>query len=415
MYKKLCAAFIAALTVLAVAVCGSAVASTKKSAKKSPILIGVVTPGAGSPVVNSQASVSAVAAFIRDANASGGFKGHPLKLDYCNDKNDPNLTTTCSQKMVQDKVVMLAGGSDLNGPQLTTAMNKAGIPEVGQTVYDSTSLNSPNQFIMTSTLPGYLVVDGYLAFHHIKVAMLGADNSAAAQLYPLIQSQTKGLNNPWISQTLVPATVPDISPYVQSALKGGPGAIQSFLGQQQDEQVVQALGSMGSNVKWVTAAGLQSAAAVKALGETKDIQNVISFGNVLPLQDTSNPLIATFISQLKAYHKATHDQYATLVQQSSLGMQGWMALWMLQKFVNSGALNANHITAKTVMHAFQNAKNIKTEGVMPPWTPNAPGPTGQTRISMPYYQIWTFTDGGAKVKLLLKKPITAAQALAEKF
>ncbi len=389
--------------------------SSHKSASKSPILVGLVTPGAGSPVVNSQAAVSADLAFIRAANRKGGIGGRKLKLDYCNDKNDPNLTTTCAQKMISDHVAMIAGGDTLDGAELTAIMNKAGIPEVGQLVYDSTSLNSPNQFVMTSTLPGYFVVMGYLALHHYKVSMVGADNSTAAQLFPVIEGGTKGLNNPWISQTLVPATVADITPYVQSALKGGPTAIQSFLGSQQDAQIEQALGNMGSKVKWVSAAGPSSKAGTQALGETKDISNFITFGNLLPLEDTSNGTIKEFLGQMHTYYEASHDSYALPAQQSSGTLSGWLSLWILQKLVNSGKLKANNITAKTVMHAFQTAKNINTGGVMPPWTPNAKGPTGETRISQPYYQIWTYTDGGAKVKFLTKKPITAAQALAEKF
>jgi ABC-type branched-subunit amino acid transport system substrate-binding protein len=415
MSKKVCAALFAALAVLAVAVLGSASASTNKSAKKSPILVGLVAPGAGSPVVNSQASVSADLAYIRATNAHGGIDGHPLKLIYCNDKNDPNLTISCAQKMISSHVIMLAGGDTLDGAQLTTYMNKAGIPEVGQLVYDATSLNSPNEFIMTSTEPGYVVVMGWLAKHHVKVSMLGSDNSTASQLYAGLTAATASLKNPWISQTLVPPTVPDMHPYVSSALKGNPGAIQSFLGIPQDPQVVSILGQMHSKVKWVTAAGVSSAAGAAAQGETADIQNMISFGNILPLQDTKNQLISLFLSQMASYHKATGDSYSVLAQQSSGTFTGWLSLWVLQKLVDEGKLNANHLTSATVMHAFQTVKNINMAGVMPPWTPNAKGPQYEARISDPYYYIWTFTNGGAKVKFLTSKAVDAPEALAGQF
>ncbi|HEY4830751.1 MAG TPA: ABC transporter substrate-binding protein, partial [Solirubrobacteraceae bacterium] len=237
---------------MAIAACGSSSSSSSTSASggggatnaaastgsatKSPILIGQVVSGAGSPVFSEPQDVSAVSARIRAINAAGGLDGHPLKLDYCNDKNDPNTTISCAQKMISDHVVMLDGGGDLTGAQLVTIMNKAGIPEVGFDAYTGAELNSPNMFLLTSTAPGYVVAMGYLAAHHYKVSMIGADNATALQLYAGLGAATASLKNPWISKTLVPTTVPDLSPYVQSAVKGNPTAVQSFLGIPADYQ-----------------------------------------------------------------------------------------------------------------------------------------------------------------------------------
>jgi branched-chain amino acid transport system substrate-binding protein len=392
---------------------GSAAAS---SASKSAIPIGLVVAGAGSPVFGSPSTESAVNARIRAINAAGGLDGHPLKLDYCNDKNDPNTTIACAQTMISDHVVMLDGGGDLTGAQLATIMNKAGVPEVGLDAYTSTELNSPNMFLLTSTAPGYIVAAGYLAAHHYKTSMIGADNATGLQLYAGLQAATASLKNPWVSKTLVPTTVPDLAPYVASALKDNPKAIQSFLGIPADYQVMAGVEKSAPGTKWVSAgANVSSLAQATADGTAQYMQDAITFGNLLPLQDKSNPLVSQFWSELGSYQKATGDKYAAPAQQSFGTFSAWLGLWVLQQLVKNGQLSADNMTSSTVMKAFQTAKNIDMKGVMAPWTPNAPGPKGETRISNEAYYLWTYTGGGAGVKLLTPKPVTPAEALAGKF
>jgi ABC-type branched-subunit amino acid transport system substrate-binding protein len=432
MRGKLQAALLAGIAAVAIAACGSSSSSSSTSASggggatnaaastgsatKSPILIGQVVSGAGSPVFSEPQDVSAVSARIRAINAAGGLDGHPLKLDYCNDKNDPNTTISCAQKMISDHVVMLDGGGDLTGAQLVTIMNKAGIPEVGFDAYTGAELNSPNMFLLTSTAPGYVVAMGYLAAHHYKVSMIGADNATALQLYAGLGAATASLKNPWISKTLVPTTVPDLSPYVQSAVKGNPTAIQSFLGTPTDYQAMVGVEKSAPGTKWVSAAAnVSSVAEATANGTAAIMQDAITFGNLLPLQDKSNPLISQFWSEMASYQKATGDQYAAPSQQSFGTFSAWLGLWVVQQLVKNGQLSADNMSAATVMKAFQTAKNINMEGVTPPWTPNAPGPTGETRISDQYYYLWTYTDGGATVKLLTPHAVNAVEALEGKF
>lgn len=430
MGPKTVARLLAVVAALSLAACGSSSSSSSGSASststasnaaattpasKSTILIGLVTPGAGSPVFDTQAVAADDEAFIRAINAQGGLGGHPLKLDYCNDKNDPNQTITCAQKMVSDHVVMLAGGNLLNGAQLATIMNKAGIPEVGLNVFTGTELNSPNMFLLTSTAPGYVVMAGYLAHHGLSTAMLGADNATALQLYDIVSGASAALHKPWLSKTLVPTTVPDMSPYVQAALKDHPQVIQSFLGIPQEYQAVALVGKLAPTVKWATAGGPSSAAAAKATGEAPNINNVMAFGNLLPLQETSNPVVSRFLSEVNSYYAATHDTYATPLQTSFVGFSGWLGLYALQQLAKTGQLSADNMSSATVMKAFQTAKNINMGGVVPPWTPNAPGPKGEVRISNPYYYIWTYSNGGASVKLLTPHPVSAQQALAGQF
>ena len=42
-------------------------------------------------------------------NDSGGINGHPLKLEQCDSKGDPNTEVECAKKMVNDKVVATLG------------------------------------------------------------------------------------------------------------------------------------------------------------------------------------------------------------------------------------------------------------------------------------------------------------------
>jgi ABC-type branched-subunit amino acid transport system substrate-binding protein len=361
-----------------------------------------------------QSTVSADKAFIKAINAKGGLGGHPLTLDFCNDKNDPNTTITCAQQMISNHDVMMAGGNDLNGASLATILGKAGIAEVGINAISGGELNAPNVFIMDSTIPGYVVTIGYIAAHHQKMSLAGADNSTAHQLYNIVAGAATSVHNPYVSQTLVPPTAADMQPFVQSSIRGNPPAIMDFFGQAQEAQFVSGLAKVGNTATVYTADGFPSAASAKMLGGPAEMDRIVSFGSLLPLQDTANPLIKQFTTELAA-QAATGDADAQLSQQSFGSLSGWLSLWILQQFVKNGTLNADNITAATVMHAFKTAKNINMEGVMPPWTPNAAGPKGEVRVSNPYYYMWKYTNGGSKIQLLYKKPVNDAQALAGKF
>jgi branched-chain amino acid transport system substrate-binding protein len=393
---------------------GSASSASNGSATKSPIVIGLVSPGAGSPVFSYQPQVSADQAFINTVNKQGGFNGHPLKLDYCNDKQDPNLTISCARQMSTDHAVMIAGADDLNGAQLANVLNKEGIPEVGINAISGGELNSPNVFLTTTTIPGYIVVVGYLAAHHIPTAMAGTDNTTARQLYASVNAAGASVHHPYISQTLVPANAADFSPYVVATVRNHPKAIMDFFGLQQEEQFFSKLTQVGSTATPYTAYGYSSPSQAKLVGGPAALDRIVSFGSFLPLQTTSNPLIKEFNQELKV-QAATGDSNADLSQQDGDTFSGWLALWTLQQFVKNGTVNANNITAASVMHAFKTAKNINMDGVMPPWTPNAPGPKGLSRVSNPYYYMWGYSDGGAKTHLLFPKPVDDAQALAGQF
>jgi hypothetical protein len=64
------------------------------------------------------------------------------------------------------------------------------------------------------------------------------------------------------------------------------------------------------------------------------------------------------------------------------------------------------------MTALKTAKNVNLDGVIPAWTPNAPGPKGFARAGNPDYYFGSYKNG--KPYLLTPKPVNITEVLAGK-
>jgi ABC-type branched-subunit amino acid transport system substrate-binding protein len=402
------------LTACALAACVAAPASTAAAAKKpsgKPIKIGLVAPGKGTPFFSLETLIATDKAAVRALNKRGGLAGRPVQLVYCNDKGDPNTTAACGRKLVSEKVIMEAGGNILNGPILTPILAKAGIAQVGINAFSGPELTSKNVFLMYSTFSGYSVLAGYASKHKLKIQIVGADNSSAAGIYSSIEAAAKSAGNPILGKTLVSATAADMQPFISAALSSNPGAIMELFGPPQTFQLLKGVAASGKPTKVLTAYYYHASDA-KDVGGGKSLERVITDSNFLPF-DQDNPLLKQYNNELKAEQRAG-DADATPNKTIPANLSAWLSIWTLEQMVKSGKIKPSQLTAAGVMKAYSTVKKLDMKGVMPPWTPSAKGPPGLDRLSNPYYFLFTYTNGGAKTKLLTPKAVTAAQALAGK-
>jgi hypothetical protein len=79
---------------------------------------------------------------------------------------------------------------------------------------------------------------------------------------------------------------------------------------------------------------------------------------------------------------------------------------------NNGEIK--EFTAEGVMNALNKAKSLDMGGVIPPWTPTAKGPEGQTRVSNPDYYIAKYKNSGED-ETLTKKPVSLEEAMKGEF
>ena len=115
----------AALTLAAVAACGSAGSSAGSTgAGSGPITIGMSLPMTGAVADVSKSGYQGYELWASQANASGGLLGRPVKLDMLDDGFDPNQTSADYTRLIsQDHVNLLLGtfSSLLNAPASAVA------------------------------------------------------------------------------------------------------------------------------------------------------------------------------------------------------------------------------------------------------------------------------------------------------
>jgi hypothetical protein len=71
------------------------------------------------------------------------------------------------------------------------------------------------------------------------------------------------------------------------------------------------------------------------------------------------------------------------------------------------------ITAASVTQALDSAKDVDLGGVIPAWTPTAPGPEGFTRVSNTSYYLVQFNADGTSTQVS-SKPVALSDVVAGK-
>ena len=346
----------------------------------APIKVGLIAPQ-GTASFNLPGEVAAVTAGVNSINAAGGVGGRPLELVYCNDKGDPNETSTCAQKMISEKVVAVVGGALLNGGTvLTPALAQAGITQIGLTAISGPEFNSENIFLFGGGNSfGYNVLVGYGAQKGLKVALVSSDNQAAKPLRDGLNAVADGGKNPFSATVLVPATATDFAPLVQAAKAGGTNAVLLFLGAEQLTQFVAASEAAKTNFTYLTAYNWDKFDA-KNFGGGEVLARVVSVAGFPPLS-SDNKMVKQFVADMAAAAKAKVADADITVEGAASAASlstGWLALYAIDKVVEQKALT--DVTAATLKAALKTTTNLDFDGLILPWTPDKAGPTGLARV-----------------------------------
>jgi ABC-type branched-subunit amino acid transport system substrate-binding protein len=397
-------AALAALVVVPVSLGGGKAAATLK--------IGVIGP-MGHPAFNDVGSHPAAKAAVRGVNARGGIKGQQLEVIYCNDKNDPNEGAACARKMVSERVIATVGGVSLAGPQESAILKAAGIPQIGLNPISGPEFNTPNAYLFFGgSIFGYQIETAYAIKKDKSVALVGADNPTQTQLTALYQSIAKaagGELNPVVS---VPPTAADMAPIVASAKRGNPNGVISSLGLEAAKQFILAAEQQGGFKHYYGAGTIEYYEAVG-----KNFGRLIVYSAFPPLVGNSKSLlIRRFVKEINTEAK-TDDNAATVAEAvnkvgiSDIPFSSWLAVNVIDML---GEKMRGAVTAKTLTAALNATRNLDLQGVIPPWTPNAPGPQGFSRVSNQAHFLIGFRPTG-RPYLITKKPISVADATAGKF
>jgi ABC-type branched-subunit amino acid transport system substrate-binding protein len=423
--KWIALALFAAAMVVIVAGCGSSSGSSSSSGGEStnsgsggsggggakapegtPVKVGMIAPQ-GTPAYNMPNEIAAVEAGVAALNAKGGLKGQPVELVYCNDKGEPNQTTSCAREMLQEHVIAMVGGGVIAGNVLPPIMEEGNVSTIGTNAITAQELNAPNYYLFTGgSSVAFSVLAAYQGKVGLPTSMFAADNSNGQALLGAIEETAKASGQPFVQVVPVAGDQSDFAPVIAAAKPDEAEAGLLFLGSEQDSQVIQAAASSG--VEFVYMSSTEPDETVtEAFGGT--VPKFI-YTTPFPSLNSGNPKIEQFKEDMElGVEEGISNAENALKYPGYSTIEGWLGLQVIAQLVEEGSIK--QLTTDGVTAALKEVKGLNI-GILKSWSPNEEGPEGLARAANLSYNIVAISEG--EEEQLTKEPITAEEILEGK-
>lgn len=349
---------------------GSSTSSTSAQATYGIGLIADLSGNGGLDLPFEQALVASVNA----ANARGPIHGHQLKLTVCDSQTNDNADAACGQQMVSSHVVAVF---DIAGEAAALPyLQAAGIPDLnyGALPQDWTSPVSfaTNTLGLTSTV-GFIALAKAQHCQSIAAVSTTAGTPAAAAAQQNALSGAAKLDGIAFKDYVdVPATAPDLAPYVAQAVAKGIDCIALEGLGAQEVSMLNAMLTESANIKIITGISFLSApgeaASVKPIA-AKLGSRLIVLTATENVADPPNSLVKQWVADQDSYGPKPPDLGSSVAQTL------WAELQLVDKVANQVYPN---VSASAVLRGLGQVSDF-WPGVSPPVSfdkpvPNAFGP-----------------------------------------
>lgn len=377
---------------LAVAACGSSSSggsspssnsttgsNSSSSASGSPVKL-MVIDSVNSPIISNPEIMVGATAAVKRINASGGINGHQIVLSECNDQSTPTDSTKCARKAVSDGVAAVVGQEDISSVTSVPILAKAGIPDVGmEALGNSVDYTSPDVYPLTiSAASGYFASPPLLvAAGDKRIATITLEVPSAAQDALLVKKMTEKAGGTYVGDVKVPASgVTDYSQYAQQLKQLNPQAVTLILQDSGQIGVAKADAAIGLHVTYAQTMTGFGGDTISQYGKT------IFNGTYAPdpwpsIEDTSNPLIQQFTSDVKATGINPQATFSSKYPHWVDGINAWEAVNAVDEV---GKTISGDITASSLTAALNSATNLTLPGNFK-WSPGSKGPGIYPRVS----------------------------------
>jgi ABC-type branched-subunit amino acid transport system substrate-binding protein len=391
-------AVLAAVAVLgsSLAACGetgrSDASGSSSASSGGDVTIGLIVP-TDTPSTNQPGAVGGAKAAVAAVNAEGGINGHKVGVLYCNDKGDPNESTKCARQMVSKKVVAVIGGSALNDKLIAPILGKSGIPMVGWDAYftygaPNAYLYSGGSFFSNQWSTAYAIHAG------LKLSLVWSDNATGAGLRTILEGVAKQAGGKFVNEVAVPPTASDFGAYVAAAQKNGANAVMVFLGLQQGAQFIQGAEAAKAPFQAYFKSSVDPS-LMKEIGSATD--RLYSASSFPP---ASSDKLAGFRKEMSAENDRG-DEFADPDHENESAISTWLAVHTITKL-----LAKSDVSAAALVKVLDSAKDIDMGGIIPPWTPTAPGPSDAfSRVSNSSLYRVSFKGGTGKLETQAPIPL----------
>jgi ABC-type branched-subunit amino acid transport system substrate-binding protein len=352
--SRKCRAGVVSIAALTAGVSLTACSSSKPSASSATSAVSASSGScSGAPVklfVSTNLSSTAVAEALPEmpdgANAAAAAinkqceLGRPVQIISCNDQFSTNGAASCARQAVSDNVTAVVGDEGSFGDSSQPILDQAGIPDMVTLVSAQSQSVSPDVFGMAFSVNDLYAQESALAsVGATKVNVLAFDIPSVTYLLTLLKSQAATLGIT-LNTTPVPPTATDMTQYVAQATSNGTNGLMFVLAGAAVVSTLKALAQQGTSLSTVHVACSSNVVTRAVLSQVGSAANgMLISGSAWPANDTSNPGIAKYISELKADNQPTAS--------SDYGVATWTAVHVVADLLKgSPTINAAVLKAK---------------------------------------------------------------------
>jgi ABC-type branched-subunit amino acid transport system substrate-binding protein len=344
--------------------------STSGKATGTPIKVstfaGINVPAGAYPHVKETANV-----YAKWINDQGGINGHPLEIEFCDNKNDPAATTACMRKANDGGVVADVGSMDGYAPtQAADGAQQLKIPYIGSCCASTgPALQGDYTF---SVAPSVLTTAAYgkIAAEKCKATSLtGPDNAIWPSNVAMAESGMELGGGKLTASVPIPLEPVDLTSQAAQLTAKGEDCIIAVLAPGAYVSLLTALEQIGKHVKIIGSANL---IAPEVLDRFKDyLPGSLTSGSGAPDGDPA----------WDDYHAAWKKYSDPSKFPQGIAGTAPTATWIaMDVFTQVAKSIKGDVTRESLFDALNKANNVDTGGLTPtldltkPWTENPDAP-----------------------------------------
>lgn len=343
----------------------------------APVRIGSLIPVTALHIPTWVASLKAAA---RDVNQHGGIQGRPVRIENCDDGQNPNGAQTCARKLVADHVIAVAGSLTALSMVETPILDEAGIPQVGNQALNPEDFTLPTAF----PLDGGLYVDTAGELFGAKqrglqsVFVVTYDNPTGKLFLGLVTQLCQAIGLNLVGQAFVPLAATNFSSYAAAAVQSHADLVFPQMPDPSLSGFLTASKQAGGRYALAMPYGEIPPNEMAELGGAQGpTENSVEFSGVPPVGALDVfPALRTYKADMDAL-LASGDEAAAVGGRTGGTLEGWLAVMVIAKLAKS----LHTVSARSLLQALRTRPTVDTLGLTAPWRPGSNGPPSMPRIT----------------------------------
>lgn len=276
-------------------------------AKGSPIVFGLENIELNPAISYPELKEGAEAAVDYVNNNLGGIHGRPIELDTCATEGTPESSSSCAEKLVQDKPLLIVGGTDTSTTASIPIFEQAKLPYLGGLSLAGPEISSPISVQFIGGIDGLWATMGVFAVKDLHVKRLGiiyndvTAGKASAEIAKAAAINA-GLPSSEVVEASYGATASDMTPVMSAIASKNPGAIIDIGSSNQCVSMPEAHESLGITAPLLVGGACGNRATLEQAGNS--VVGEYMFDAFDPTNG-NNPQVELFKQVLKKYAKPT--------------------------------------------------------------------------------------------------------------